>query len=490
MKFGLEVQVIENIISVLEQYPKVDKAFIFGSRAKGNYRSDSDIDIAIKGNGITTDDIIAISVAIETKGITHKFDLIDYHSIKEPALKEHIDRVGIEFYSRWKKYKLEEIATIQTGPFGSQLHMSDYKTTGTPIITVEHLGENKILHDNLPLVSNEDKERLIKYTLKEGDIVFSRVGSVDRRAYVSNEEDGWMFSGRLLRVRVDKDKICPKFLSFYFGQESFKETIRRIAVGATMPSINTTILSEIEVVIPHKKEQTAIASVLSSLDDKIDLLHRQNKTLEQLAETLFRQWFVEEAEESWEREPLGNYVTIKRGGSPRPIHDYISETGLNWLKISDVTGIDSPFIFEIKEKIKEEGLSKTTFLKKGSLILSNSATPGIPKILDVDSCIHDGWLHFPKSKFSNEFLYLFFKFIKPELLQLGNGSIFTNLKTDILKEYVLAIPDKKTLDIFDEQVKTIFKKLYTNTTQIRTLSQTRDTLLPKLMSGEVRVYEQ
>ena len=97
MKFGLEIQVIENIISVLEQHPKVDKAFVFGSRAKGNYRHDSDIDIAIKGNEITTDDIIAISVAIETKGITHKFDLIDYHSIKEPALKEHIDRVGIEF---------------------------------------------------------------------------------------------------------------------------------------------------------------------------------------------------------------------------------------------------------------------------------------------------------------------------------------------------------------------------------------------------------
>ena len=202
---------------------------------------------------------------------------------------------------------------------------------------------------------------------------------------------------------------------------------------------------------------------------------------------MFRQWFVEEAEESWEREPLGKYVTIKRGGSPRPIHDYISENGLNWLKISDVTGVDSPFIFEIKEKIKEEGLSKTTLLKKGSLVLSNSATPGIPKILDIDSCIHDGWLHFPQSRFSKEFLYLLFKHIRPELIQMGNGSIFTNLKTDILKEYVIAIPDNDALNEFDEQVKTIFEKLYLNTIQIRTLTQLRDTLLPKLMSGEVRV---
>ena len=103
MKLGLEEHIIENIISVLEQYPKVDKAFVIGSRAKGNYRPDSDIDIAIKGNQIATDDIITLSVAFETKCITPKFDLIDYNSIEEPALREHIDRVGVEFYSRWKE---------------------------------------------------------------------------------------------------------------------------------------------------------------------------------------------------------------------------------------------------------------------------------------------------------------------------------------------------------------------------------------------------
>ncbi len=106
--------------------------------------------------------------------------------------------------SEWKEYKLEDLAKVQTSPFGSQLHMSDYKTNGTPIITVEHLGENKIIHENLPLVGLEDRERLKKYILKEGDIVFSRVGSVDRSAYISVREDGWMFSGRCLRVRTNK----------------------------------------------------------------------------------------------------------------------------------------------------------------------------------------------------------------------------------------------------------------------------------------------
>ena len=126
-------------------------------------------------------------------------------------------------------------------------------------------------------------------------------------------------------------------------------------------------------------------------------------------------------------------------------------------------------------------------MKNGSLVLSNSATPGIPKILQVDTCIHDGWLHFPKSYFSNEFLYLLFKIIRPELLMQGNGSIFTNLKTDILKEYKIPIPDINELNNFQNSIAIIFEKLLKNSKQIRTLEKLRDTLLPKLMSGEVRV---
>ncbi len=164
--------------------------------------------------------------------------------------------------SEWKECKLGDVANVQTGPFGSQLHQRDYKSVGTPIITVEHLGDNKIIHSNLPLVSDEDKERLKKYILKKGDVVFSRVGSVDRCAFVHEKEDGWMFSGRLLRVRVRENLVDSRFLSFYFNQESFKDTIRMIAVGATMPSINTEILSNVDILLPSLPEQKAIGSVL------------------------------------------------------------------------------------------------------------------------------------------------------------------------------------------------------------------------------------
>jgi type I restriction enzyme S subunit len=283
------------------------------------------------------------------------------------------------------------------------------------------------------------------------------------------------------------DEVDKQFIYYHFLSKDFQTYIIEIATGTTIPNVPLKGIREYSFELPELPEQKAIAEVLSSLDDKIDLLHRQNATLEKMAETLFRQWFLEDPNPEWEERPLGELVTVKRGGSPRPIQDYLSDSGYRWLKISDATKEPSPFIFEIKEHIKEEGLKKTTLLKAGKLVLSNSATPGLPKILQVDTCIHDGWLHFPKSHFSNEFLYLLFKKIRPELLQQGNGSIFTNLKTDILKEYPIPIADDESLEFFNNQVKPLFVKLLSNQTQIRTLAKMRDTLLPKLMNGEIKV---
>lgn len=173
---------------------------------------------------------------------------------------------------------LGSIADIQTGPFGSQLHKEDYVTVGTPIITVEHLGNRVFTEQNLPLVSDADKERLNKYVLKEGDIVFSRVGSVDRCSYVDKSHSGWMFSGRCLRIRPF-DMVYPLYLYYYFCLESTKQFVRNIAVGATMPSINTKLMGEIEVSLPNIDVQKKIALLLSSIDDKIELNTTINENL-------------------------------------------------------------------------------------------------------------------------------------------------------------------------------------------------------------------
>ena len=137
--------------------------------------------------------------------------------------------------SEWTRVPLSHVAEVQTGPFGSQLHNKDYVTKGTPIVTVEHLGSRSFTTQNLPCVSEEDRCRLSKYSLRTGDIVFSRVGSVDRCSYVNETNSGWLFSGRCLRVR--STNIHSEFLYYFFCQETVKKYIKNIAVGATMPSI-------------------------------------------------------------------------------------------------------------------------------------------------------------------------------------------------------------------------------------------------------------
>lgn len=389
---------------------------------------------------------------------------------------------------------LKDIADVQTGPFGSQLHKEDYVMEGTPIVTVEHLGNRVFTEQNLPMVSDKDRDRLSKYVLKEGDTVFSRVGSVDRCSYVDALHSGWMFSGRCLRVRPN-DLVNPEYLYYFFTTEDTKQLIRNIAVGATMPSINTKILSEVDVPLPDLLIQKRIASVLSAIDEKIDINSKINRNLLEQTEALFKSWF-EDFEpwngimpENWKQGVLGDFVTIKRGGSPRPIQEFLSHDGLRWLKISDVSGLQSPYILDIAEHIIEAGLKKTVHLGEGALVLSNSATPGIPKILDVDSCIHDGWLYFPESQLSNYFLFLFFKSIRSNLVALGNGSVFTNLKTDILKNYSFSKPDIDTLNQFDELVTPMFVAMREVARENHYLSELRDSLLPKLMSGELDISD-
>jgi len=406
--------------------------------------------------------------------------------------------------SEWKEYKLEDISKVQTGPFGSQLHQSDYKKTGTPIITVEHLGENKILHKNLPLVGKEDKERLSKYILLEGDIVFSRVGSVDRRAFVGKSEDGWMFSGRCLRVRVNRNIVNPKFLSYYFGQENFKEYIRKIAVGATMPSINTSILNEVNLLIPDISYQREISDVLSSLDDKIDLLHRQNKTLEQIAETLFRQWFVEEAEEGWEVEKLGEVAVVQNGYAFRS-KDYVTyqEGHLEVLKMGHIavggglrTNPKKDFVPR-EEKLKKWTLNKNDIIMGMTDMKDNVVILGVPAIIDksekyvLNQRVARIYLKTNEKLLNCYLLYIQLnnKDFISTLQSKANSGVQVNLSTEEIRNCEILIPPMELQKDMGNTIADLFMKKDNNLMQIRTLTKLRDSLLPKLMSGEVRVNE-
>ena len=298
--------------------------------------------------------------------------------------------------------------------------------------------------------------------------------------------DGWLVFSNYRGIT--RDFLYYKFIDI-------RRTLVNQANGSVFQNLKTDIVKDFDIDIPCIETQKKIVEILSQIDEKIELNNAINNNLEQQAMALFKSWFIDfepfnrQVPKTWINGVLGDFVEIKRGGSPRPIQDFLSDSGFHWLKISDATGISSPFINEIKEYIIEAGLKKTVYLKSGSLVLSNSATPGLPKILDIDTCIHDGWLYFPSSKFSNEYLYLYFKHIRDNLIALGNGSVFTNLKTDILKNYPTYLPTEDVLKKFDGLVQPIFSMILSKTREIKRLAEIRDTLLPKLMSGELDVSD-
>jgi len=355
-------------------------------------------------------------------------------------------------------------------------------------ISTENMMQNKdgiTRSAGLPTVSQTQAYR-------PEDVLVSNIRPYFRKIWFADRDGGCSNDVLVLRA---KDGTHPNFLYYLLSDDNFFDYATATAKGTKMPRGDKTAIMRYGVPDLPYDTQVEIANTLSALDARIAENKKINHHLEQMARAIFKSWFVDfepwggEQPTEWRKGILGDYVEIKRGGSPRPIQDFLSDSGLRWLKISDVTSLQTPYVLEIKEHIKESGLKKTVFLKTGALVLSNSATPGIPKILGVDTCIHDGWLYFPKSLFSNEFLYLFFKHIRQDLIALGNGSVFTNLKTDILKAFPVVVPGEATMRRFDETVAPIFRGLENNTRESAKIAALRDTLLPRLMSGELSVAE-
>ena len=426
----------------------------------------------------------------------------------------------------------EDNGGIQTGPFGSQLHQRDYVSHGTPIITVEHLGENRIRHENLPRVTDDDKDRLSRYIIHPGDIVFSRVGSVDRRSLVRPEEEGWLFSGRCLRVRARRDVIDPGYLSWFFGHPVFKEYIRRIAVGATMPSLNTKILRDVPIYFPPLPEQRAIAHILGSLDDKIELNRRMNETLEAMAQAIFKSWFVdfdpvrakrdgrdtglhgeiadlfpdsfEDSElgaipRGWEESTIGeNAEKLSKGTTPRKQDVFLAGDSptvpfLKVRNISDSGEIDISSLEKVPRSIHERVL-KRSVLKVNDVLFSIAGTIGRVTILPMeldDSNTNQAvafirpHAHGLPAQFIR--LLLISDRIQFEAKSRVVQGVQANVSLTVLSELTFPKPSSELIDVWYRYCGGIFEQQMLLLRESRTLASLRDALLPKLISGEQRL---
>ena len=409
---------------------------------------------------------------------------------------------------------LGDIAISQTGPFGSQLHEEDYVSEGTPIVTVEHLGDTNFTHQNLPFVSEADRKRLSKYILIEGDIVFSRVGSIDRNVYVDKNHEGWMFSGRCIRVRVDKNKVNPKYLSYYFKQNSFKKMMMNLAVGATMPSLNTKIMNSIELDLLPRENQDKIANILSAIDDKIQINNQINQELEAMAKTLYDYWFVQfdfpdqngkpykssggkmvynpelkrEIPEGWGVEKLGDIAQTGSGGTPKSTNSsYYTDGEVPWINSGELS---QTVITSTSNFITEEGLknSNAKLFPSGTILVAMyGATAGKVSFLAFEASTNQAIC---AVMLSDVRMRYYLKNVIEDLYQylvnLSTGSARDNLSQDIIKNIKVVIPSNEILDRYYHFSNNIIKELTKKQQENEQLTQLRDWLLPMLMNGQVK----
>ncbi len=370
--------------------------------------------------------------------------------------------------SEWKECKLGNYATINMG----QSPKSEfYNAEG---IGLPFLQGNRTFGDRFPIIdtycSNPNK------TANKNEILFSvraPVGDIN----IANQK---ICIGRGLASLNSNtgDNVFLYYLLYFLKRE-----ILNSESGTVFGSINRTDLENIEILLPPLPEQRAIASVLSSLDDKIDLLHRQNKTLEAMAETLFRQWFVEEADEGWGEGCLPDEFDFTMGLSP-PGESY-NEEGVG---IPMYQG-NADFEFRFPKRRVFTTDSKR-FAEQFDTLISVRAPVGAQNMADERCCIGRGVATFRYKRNNDYYTYTYFKMksLMKEIEQFNQtGTVFGSINKADFGDLAIVIPSAEFVDTFQKDIKPIDDKVIANCMQIHTLEKLRDTLLPKLMSGKVSV---
>lgn len=395
---------------------------------------------------------------------------------------------------KWEKVKLGDIATcIQPGPFGSQLHNSDYSKEGTPIIMPKDIVGGAIVHSGLLKVSEEHVKRLSRHQVYEGNLMVARKGDVRKCAYITANENGWMTGSDCLKVVLDESKCYPKFIYYQLRSEHIGRWLEKVSIGATMPSLNTGLLSGIEMVLPPIEIQKQIAGILSVYDDLIENNQRQIKLLEEAAQRLYKEWFVDlrfpghentkivdGVPEGWNEKTLSQVADVIMGQSPKSEFYNSEKKGLPFHQ-----GVGSYGVRFVMDDIYST--SYTRIAEPNSILFSVRAPVGRLNITKNKVVIGRGLAAINQADGCQSYLYYLLKnrFFKDNIV--GNGSIFASVSKDELLNQKFLIPERNLMMQFEKIVSQMDKQIENLDSKNKKLIEARDRLLPKLMSGEVEV---
>ena len=402
----------------------------------------------------------------------------------------------------WKEVRLGDIADVQTGPFGSQLHKSDYIAEGIPCIMPTNIGPHlNLVVDGIAHVSEVDANRLSRHLTEFGDIIYARRGDIEKCAYVTTNEEKWLCGTGCLKIRC-KNEVNSRFIAYLLSTAECKKWITGNAVGTTMLNLSKGILSNLPLIIPSLVDQRRIASILSSLDRKIELNNKINADLEEMAQAIFKNWFVD-----FEPFKDGKFVDSELGmipegwkvGTLTEIASYMN--GLAMQKYPPENIEDSLPVLKIKElgqgfcgtdsdrcscNIKDE-----CKIHNGDVIFSWSGTLLVDVWCGGDCGLNQHLFKVTSNDYPKWFYYYWTKYHLQEFIHIAKDKAVTmgHIKRGHLEEALVAIPDNDSMEKAHELFEPILSKMISLRLENSRLSLLRDTLLPRLMSGEIEVPE-
>ena len=418
-----------------------------------------------------------------------------------------------------KKYKIGDLVQVTRG---ASLGGEFYATQGNYV----RLTCGNFDYRNNCFKENQSKDNIYytggfkeEFLLEKGDIITplteQAIGLLGSTARIP-ESGKYIQSQDIAKIDCNESLLDKDFAFYLISSACVKQQLSAAAQQTKIRHTSPDKIKECTVWIPSLDVQKRIGRILTDIDNKIAINRQINDNLEAMAKQLYDYWFVQfdfpneegkpykssggamvwneklkrEIPQGWDSSMLQSICTIKRGASPRPIDDFMDEShkGMPWVKISDATNSNSPFMTTIKEHIILDGVPKSVKVIPNTLIVSNSATPGIPKFIQIEACVHDGWLVLTDyQEIYKYYLYYVIKMIRHNLLHIASGSIFKNLKTDYLKEFICITPSTEILSKYHNLVKPIMQEIFLLQRDTEVLTKQRDELLPLLMNGQASV---
>lgn len=487
-KFGFTDKEWKETLNILKKYQQIEKVVLFGSRAMNTFKPMSDVDLVLYGEKVNHSVISSLQSDFEDSLIPYLFDIISYKTIKSDELKEHIRLYGKTIIGKenklpsgWVETTLGEVIKTNISSIGKDFEFDEILYLDTGSIT-----ENRI--EQLQSFSISEAPSRAKRLVKENDIVYSTVRPNQKHfGFIQNPQENLVVSTGFTVISAIPEKADSKFLYYFLTQDQITNNLQQIAEHSTStyPSIRPEHIENLEISLPHLPEQQAIASVLSAFDDKIELLREQNKTLEEMGQVIFKEWFGKYGVDDFikAQEVLEFEKGIEIGSNNYFENKNDLENPEMFYRVGDISNNGN-----ISSLYCKKDLLKNRIFKKDDVLVSFDGTvgrvfiggnggysSGIRKIYAKNGNIKNSFLYFwAKSEQTQETINLY-----------SEGTTIQHAGKSI--PYLEIISNQEYIDEITESLNPIFIKILDNLYQIQSLARSRDELLPRLMSGIVRV---